>query len=185
MEHRIDKLEKIRRSSSPKTRSTSPLTCYGCGNSGHFISQCPEHGVISVRFKDPKKRNGVGIDAPTLSPEQQGAEHRGEEKYESGRASWGSRSCPTGHPKDSPPQEVMNPNGLDPPHQPQKVVDPNGLDPPRQLQKVVNPNGLDPPDQLNLKVKLDLVASEGITGMQHQEIASGGKRFIICTGERK
>ncbi|GFO28218.1 hypothetical protein PoB_005472300 [Plakobranchus ocellatus] len=39
MEDAIDKFEKSRRSPSPKTRSTSPLTCYGCGNSGHFISQ--------------------------------------------------------------------------------------------------------------------------------------------------
>ncbi|GFO02421.1 hypothetical protein PoB_002892600 [Plakobranchus ocellatus] len=58
MEDRIDKLEKSCRSPSPKTRSTSPLTCYGCGSSGHFISQCPERGVKSVRFEDPK--NGTG-----------------------------------------------------------------------------------------------------------------------------
>ncbi|GFN87956.1 hypothetical protein PoB_001446200 [Plakobranchus ocellatus] len=48
MEDRIDKLEKSRRSPSPKTHSTSPLTCYGCGSSGHFISQCPERGVKST-----------------------------------------------------------------------------------------------------------------------------------------
>ncbi|GFO33761.1 hypothetical protein PoB_006026600 [Plakobranchus ocellatus] len=58
VEDRIDKLEKSRRSPSPKTRSTSPLTCYGCGSSGHFISQCPERGVKSIRFEDPK--NGTG-----------------------------------------------------------------------------------------------------------------------------
>ncbi|GFO35626.1 hypothetical protein PoB_006213100 [Plakobranchus ocellatus] len=58
MEDRINKLEKSRRSPSPKTRSTSSLTCYGCGSSGHFISQCPERGVKSVRFEDPK--NGTG-----------------------------------------------------------------------------------------------------------------------------
>ncbi|GFN80231.1 hypothetical protein PoB_000673700 [Plakobranchus ocellatus] len=127
MEDRIDKLEKGRRSPSPKTRSTSPLACFGC--------------------------------------EPRSEEQRDEDKYETGRASWGSRSCPAGHPKDSPPQEVLNPNGLDPPYQPQRVVNPNGFDPPRLLQKVVNPNGLDPPDQLKLKEKLDLVASEGITGM--------------------
>ncbi|GFO12627.1 hypothetical protein PoB_003913200 [Plakobranchus ocellatus] len=176
--------------------------------------------AASVRFEDPKKRNGVGIDAPTPTPEHRDAEprsedQRGEDKYEAenaswgsrgcpagrpkdyppqevldpngqatGRASWGSKSCPTGHPKDSPAQEVLNPNGLDPPYQPQRVVNPNGLDPPRQLQKVVNPNGLDPLDQLKLKEELDLVASEGITGMQHQEIASGGEQSNICTGER-
>ncbi|GFO46610.1 hypothetical protein PoB_007311500 [Plakobranchus ocellatus] len=55
MEDRIDKFEKSRRSPSPKTRST---TCYGCGNSGHFISQCPERGIKSVRFEDPKNRTG-------------------------------------------------------------------------------------------------------------------------------
>ncbi|GFO24311.1 hypothetical protein PoB_005081600 [Plakobranchus ocellatus] len=135
-------------------------------------------------------RNGVGIDASTPTTEHQGTEtrreeQRGEDKYETGRASWGSRSCPTGHSRDSPPQEVLNSNGLDSPHQPQRVVNPNGLVPPRQPQKVVNPSGLDPPEQQKLKEKLDLVASEGDTGMQHQEIASGKKRFIICTGERK
>ncbi|GFO34305.1 hypothetical protein PoB_006081000 [Plakobranchus ocellatus] len=58
MEDRIDKLERSRRSPSPKTRPTSPLTCYGCGSSGHFISQCPERGTKFVRFEDPK--NGTG-----------------------------------------------------------------------------------------------------------------------------
>ncbi|GFO19335.1 hypothetical protein PoB_004584000 [Plakobranchus ocellatus] len=60
MEDRIDKLDKSRRSPSPKTHSTSPLTCYGCANNSHFISQCPERGVKSVRFEDPK--NGMGSD---------------------------------------------------------------------------------------------------------------------------
>ncbi|GFN91570.1 hypothetical protein PoB_001807600 [Plakobranchus ocellatus] len=41
MEDRIDKLEKSRRSPSPKTRSTSPLTCYGCGSSGQFYLTVP------------------------------------------------------------------------------------------------------------------------------------------------
>ncbi|GFO17826.1 hypothetical protein PoB_004433100 [Plakobranchus ocellatus] len=105
-------------------------------------------------------------------------------RQDTGRASWGSGSCPTGHPKDSPAQEVLNPNGLDPPYQPQRMVNPNGLDPPRQLKKLVNPNGLDPPDRLKLREKLDLAASEGITGMQNQQIASGGEQSIICTGVR-
>ncbi|GFO20626.1 hypothetical protein PoB_004713100 [Plakobranchus ocellatus] len=69
-----------------------------------------------------------------------------------------------------------------PPYQPQRVVNPNGLHRSRQLQKVVNPKGLDPPGQLNLKEKSDQVVSEGITGMQHQEIALGGEQSIICTG---
>ncbi|GFO33753.1 hypothetical protein PoB_006025800 [Plakobranchus ocellatus] len=64
------------------------------------------------------------------------------------------------------------------------MVNQNGLDPPRQLRKVVNPNGLDPPDQLGPKEELDLVASEGATGMQNQEMASGGEQSIICTGVR-
>ncbi|GFO10247.1 hypothetical protein PoB_003675200 [Plakobranchus ocellatus] len=64
------------------------------------------------------------------------------------------------------------------------MVNQNGLDTPRQLRKVVNPNGLDPPDQLKPKEELDLVASEGTTGMQNQEIASGGEQSIICTGVR-
>ncbi|GFN88278.1 DNA damage-inducible protein 1 [Plakobranchus ocellatus] len=64
------------------------------------------------------------------------------------------------------------------------MVNPNGLDPPRRLQKVVIPNGLDPPDRLKLRGKLDLTATEGITGMQNQKIASGGEQFIICTGVR-
>ncbi|GFN99979.1 hypothetical protein PoB_002648500 [Plakobranchus ocellatus] len=51
IEDRIEKLEKSRRSPSPKTRSTSPLTCYGCGSSGHFISQCPERGVKSCHVR--------------------------------------------------------------------------------------------------------------------------------------
>ncbi|GFN85837.1 LOW QUALITY PROTEIN: hypothetical protein PoB_001234300 [Plakobranchus ocellatus] len=45
-------------------------------------------------------------------------------------------------------------------------------------------NGLDPPDQLGPKEELDLVASEGATGMQIQGIASGGEQSNICTGER-
>ncbi|GFO18507.1 hypothetical protein PoB_004501200 [Plakobranchus ocellatus] len=44
MEGRIDKLERSRRLPSLWNRSTSPLACYGCGNSGEFISQCPERG---------------------------------------------------------------------------------------------------------------------------------------------
>ncbi|GFO22551.1 hypothetical protein PoB_004905600 [Plakobranchus ocellatus] len=64
------------------------------------------------------------------------------------------------------------------------MVNQNGLDPPRQLRKVVNPNGLDPPDQLGPKEELDLVASEGATRMQNQEMASGGEQSIICTGVR-
>ncbi|GFO46658.1 hypothetical protein PoB_007316300 [Plakobranchus ocellatus] len=63
------------------------------------------------------------------------------------------------------------------------MVNLNGLDPLCQLRKVVNPNGLDPPGKPSLK-KLDLVVSEGITGMQNQEIASGDEQSIICTGER-
>ncbi|GFO15924.1 hypothetical protein PoB_004242900 [Plakobranchus ocellatus] len=58
MEDRVDKLEKSRPSPSPVTRSTSPLTCCGCGNSGHLISQCPERGVGSVRFEDPNSGTG-------------------------------------------------------------------------------------------------------------------------------
>ncbi|GFO16517.1 Pol polyprotein [Plakobranchus ocellatus] len=103
---------------------------------------------------------------------------------ETKRASWGSRSCPTGCPKDSPALEVLNPNGLDPPYEPQRMVNQNGLDPPRQLRKVVNPNGLDPPDQLGPKKELDLVASEGATGMQNQEMASVGEQSITRTGVR-
>ncbi|GFO34306.1 hypothetical protein PoB_006081100 [Plakobranchus ocellatus] len=103
---------------------------------------------------------------------------------DTGRASWGSRSSPTGHSKDSPAQKVLNPNGLDPSNQPQRMVNLNGLDQPRQLKKVVNPNGLDPPDRLKLREKLNLAASEEITGMQNQEIASGGEQSIICTGVR-
>ncbi|GFO46540.1 DNA damage-inducible protein 1 [Plakobranchus ocellatus] len=64
------------------------------------------------------------------------------------------------------------------------MVNQNGLDPPRQLRKVVNPIGLDPPDQLGPKEELDLVASEGATAMQNQEMASGGEQSIICTGVR-
>ncbi|GFN73816.1 hypothetical protein PoB_000032200 [Plakobranchus ocellatus] len=56
MEDRINKLENSHRSPSPKTRSLNPQTCYGCGNTGHFISQCPERRVKSVRFEDQKKR---------------------------------------------------------------------------------------------------------------------------------
>ncbi|GFO20506.1 DNA damage-inducible protein 1 [Plakobranchus ocellatus] len=178
MEDRIDILEKSRRSPSPKTRSTSPLTCYGCGSSGHFISQCPERGV--------KSRTGWGSrGCPTIhskdNPPQEVLHSTGQETK---RDSRGSRSCTTGCPKDSPAQEVLNPNGLDPPYEPQRMVNQNGLDPPRQLRKVVNPNGLDPPDQLKPKDELDLVASEGTTGMQNQEIASGGEQSIICTRVR-
>ncbi|GFO02422.1 hypothetical protein PoB_002892700 [Plakobranchus ocellatus] len=102
------------------------------------------------------------------TPEHQGAEprnedQRGEDEYEPRRARWGSTGCPAGHPKVSSAQEVLNPNGLDPPYRPQRMVNPNGLDPPRQLQQVVNPNGLDPPDRLKLKEKWDLAESEGIT----------------------
>ncbi|GFN82101.1 LOW QUALITY PROTEIN: hypothetical protein PoB_000860700 [Plakobranchus ocellatus] len=86
------------------------------------------------------------LESMMAGAETRSEEQRGEDKYETGRASWGSRSCPTGHPKDSPPQEVLNPNSLVPPRQPQKVI---------------NPRGLDPPDQQKLKEKLDLVASEG------------------------
>ncbi|GFO41863.1 hypothetical protein PoB_006836800 [Plakobranchus ocellatus] len=64
------------------------------------------------------------------------------------------------------------------------MVNQNGLDPPRQLRKMVNPNGLDPPDQLGPKEELDLLASEGATRMQNQEMASGGEQSIICTGSR-
>ncbi|GFO34313.1 hypothetical protein PoB_006081800 [Plakobranchus ocellatus] len=59
------------------------------------------------------------------------------------------------------------------------MVNQNGLDPPRQLRKVVNPNGLDPPDQLKPKEELDLVAPEGTTGMQNQEIALGAEITVI------
>ncbi|GFN89983.1 hypothetical protein PoB_001648900 [Plakobranchus ocellatus] len=188
MEDRIDKLERGHRSPGPQARSRSPLACYGCGNSGHFISQCPECGIKSVWFEDQKERIRVRIDAPTPTLEQQRSEPRseeqwGEDKCETGRTSWDSRSCPASHRKDRPPQEVLNPNGLDPPHQPQKLVNTSGLDPPHKSQKVVN--GLDPPDQQKHKEKPKTAVSDADTGMQHQEIASGGERSIICTGVRK
>ncbi|GFN91474.1 hypothetical protein PoB_001798000 [Plakobranchus ocellatus] len=137
-----------------------------------------------------KKWNGVGINAPSPTLEQHGAEPRseermGEDKCETGRTNWDSMCCPAGHPKDSPPQEVLNPNGLNSPHQPQRVVNPNGLDPPYQPHKVVNLNGSDPPEQLKLKEKLELVVTEEDTGVQHQEIASGGEQSITCTGVLK
>ncbi|GFN89435.1 hypothetical protein PoB_001594100 [Plakobranchus ocellatus] len=64
--------------------------------------------------------------------EAKSQERGGENGCETGRTSWDSRSCLSGHSKISPPQEVLNPNGLDPSHQPQKLVNPNGLDPPDQ-----------------------------------------------------
>ncbi|GFN82471.1 LOW QUALITY PROTEIN: hypothetical protein PoB_000897700 [Plakobranchus ocellatus] len=106
---------------------------------------------------------------PKDNPPQEVLHSTGQETK---RASWGSRSCPTGCPKDSPAQEVLNPNGIDPPYEPQRMVNQNGLDPPRQLRKVVNPNGLDPPDQLKPKEEVDLVASEGTTGMQNRVVNS-------------
>ncbi|GFO29687.1 hypothetical protein PoB_005619200 [Plakobranchus ocellatus] len=59
MDGGVVRLEGSHRSPSPQKRSTSPLTCHGCGQTGHFVSHCPnDPGRKSLRFGDTKKGSG-------------------------------------------------------------------------------------------------------------------------------
>ena len=63
---RVDRLELSRRSPSP-ARQINNL-CHGCGQPGHFVSQCPDSPAKkTVTFEDEKKLVQVGSPAPSTT----------------------------------------------------------------------------------------------------------------------
>ncbi|GFO40149.1 hypothetical protein PoB_006665400 [Plakobranchus ocellatus] len=149
---------------------------------GRREDRSPEPAVRSVRSRrdyseerSPPRREYKGRDV-TLDRSRTERPQNQREIVDLGE--WRNSSPRQDKPPFKPPQERREDS------HPQEILDPNGIDSPRQPQKVVNPNALDPPNQLKQKGKLELAVSDEDTSMQHQVIAIGGERSIICSGVR-